>query len=177
MKDYQLQILKTVIVILGLLGIKLIIHGFINRIFISLQIAPERKRIISKIINFFLTVLGVVLLTAIWGVSSQQFTVFITTSLTILGVAFFAQWSILSNLTSSLILFFNHPIRIGGCIKILDKDYPIEGVVEKLSMFFLYIRTSDNRLITIPNTVALNKIISIDMDEERKQIITKKATS
>ena len=107
-----------------------------------------------------------VLLTAVWGVDSEQVTVYITSALTILGVGFFAQWSILSNLTSSMILFFNHPVRIGGRIKILDKDYPIEGVVENISLFFMYIRTENHGLVTIPNVLVLQKTIALESENK-----------
>ncbi|MCK9290959.1 MAG: mechanosensitive ion channel domain-containing protein [Bacteroidales bacterium] len=168
MKEYQLQILLSVIILVALAGIKLFLQHFTNRILTSLQLASERKRIISKIINFFIIVLAIVLLTGVWGVDSQRLIIFITSSLTILGVAFVAQWSILSNITSSLILFFNHPIRIGGPIKILDKDYPLEGIVENISMFFLYIKTADGKLVSIPNTVLLQKIIALDPTYTKK---------
>jgi len=168
MEPYQLQIFQTLAVIISLVAIKFLLRGIINKFMNKLHFALERKRIISKIINFFILIVAVVLITAIWGVKSQEVTIFISSILTILGVAFFAQWSILSNISSSLILFFNHPVRIGSHIKILDKEYPIEGVVENISLFFMYIKTSDGQLVSIPNTVVLQKTISLDrenMDE------------
>jgi small-conductance mechanosensitive channel len=168
MKPHQLQIIQTLAVIISLVAIKFLLRGIINKLMNKLHFALERKRIISKIINFFIIIVAVILITAIWGVKSQEVTIFITSTLTILGVAFFAQWSILSNISSSLILFFNHPVRIGSQIKILDKEYPIEGVVENISLFFMYIKTADGQLVSIPNTIVLQKTISLEsenMDE------------
>lgn len=168
MEPYQLQIIQTLAVIISLVAIKFLLRGIINKFMNKLHFALERKRIISKIINFFILIVAVVLITAIWGVKSQEVTIFISSILTILGVAFFAQWSILSNISSSLILFFNHPVRIGSQIKILDKENPIEGVVVNISLFFMYIKTTDGQLVSIPNTVVLQKTISLDsenMDE------------
>ncbi|MCB9034507.1 MAG: hypothetical protein H6553_11770 [Chitinophagales bacterium] len=34
---------------------------------------------------------------------------------------FFAQWSVLSNITSGIIMYFNHPLGIGDNILIEDK--------------------------------------------------------
>ncbi len=167
MEHYQLQLLQTVAVIAFLLIIKVLLRFIVNNIVLKFHFAPERKRIISKIINLLIFLVGIILLTAIWGVDSQQVTLYITSALTILGVGFFAQWSILSNLTSSMILFFNHPVHIGGRIKILDKDYPIEGVVENISLFFMYIRTENNGLVTIPNTIVLQKTIALEDDRPK----------
>jgi small-conductance mechanosensitive channel len=77
------------------------------------------------------------------------------------GVGFIAQWSILANVTSSLILFFNHPMKLGQEIQILDKEYDITGTLVDISFFFLYIKTEDGETITIPNSVVLSKVIKI----------------
>jgi small-conductance mechanosensitive channel len=168
MKPYQLQLLQTIIMLITLAATKILLRSIVNKIMNKFHFALERKRIISRIINFFIIMVAFVVAIAIWGVNSEQVILFITSALTILGIGFFAQWSILSNITSSLILFFNHPIRIGGHIRILDKDYPIEGEVENISLFFMYIRTHDNQLVSIPNTVVLQKTISLLEDNQKE---------
>lgn len=166
MKPYQIQILQSIVLLLAMTGVKILLRSIVNRLMNRLHFAVERKKIISKIINFFIILFALVVLIAIWGVDSEQLILFITSALTILGIGFFAQWSILSNITASLILFFNHPIRIGGKVQILDKDYPIEGVVENISLFFMYIRTENDQIVSIPNTVLLQKTISLDAAEK-----------
>lgn len=166
MEHYQIQLLQSVAVTVSLIVVKFVLRVLVKNIMTKFHFAVERKRIISKIINLLIILVAFILLTAIWGVDSEQMTLYITSALTILGVGFFAQWSILSNLTSSLILFFNHPVHIGGRIKILDKDYPIEGVVENISLFFMYIRTENAGLVTIPNTVVLQKTIAFEVSEK-----------
>ena len=61
----------------------------------------------------------------------------------------------------SIILFFNHPLKLGDSIKILDKDYPFEGEVTELTYFFVHLKTSNGETITIPNSLVLQKAISI----------------
>jgi len=160
MKPIHLQILETVILLVLLLVGNMIFRSILNRIDKKVRFALERKRIIYKIIHLFIAILVVVGLIAIWGVDPKQLFLFLTSALTILAVGFFAQWSILSNITASLILFFNHPIHIGGYIKIVDKDLPIEGVVENITIFFLYIRTNEGELLSIPNMLVMQKTIS-----------------
>jgi small-conductance mechanosensitive channel len=87
--------------------------------------------------------------------------VFFTSTITVMGIAFFANWSILSNITASLILYFNHPLHIGETLRILDKEFDIEGEVIDLSFFFMYIRTTEGALITIPTSTVLNKTVII----------------
>jgi small-conductance mechanosensitive channel len=98
---------------------------------------------------------------ATWGVKQTDLVVFISSVMAILGIAFVAQWSLLSNITAGLILFFNHPLKIGDHIKILEKDFVIEGIVNDITFFFIHIKTENNEKITISNTVILQKTISI----------------
>jgi small-conductance mechanosensitive channel len=73
---------------------------------------------------------------------------------------------LLSNITSSVILFFNHPLKIGDTIKVLDKDCPFEGEVTDLTYFFLHLKTPTGEIITVPNSVVLQKAISIVSRQE-----------
>jgi small-conductance mechanosensitive channel len=90
--------------------------------------------------------------------------------LTALGIAFFAQWSLLSNITSSILIFFNHPIKLGDYIKVLHKDFHFEGEVTEMNYFFVHIKTNNNELITIPNSHFFNQSYSvIDKNEKAKE--------
>jgi small-conductance mechanosensitive channel len=70
----------------------------------------------------------------LFNVDQSRVLVFLSTILTILGVAFFAQWSIISNITSTLIIFFNHPVRIGDYLTIMDKDFQVEGKLSDIGL-------------------------------------------
>jgi len=71
--------------------------------------------------------------------------------------------------TSSLLLFFNHPVKIGDKIKVLDKDCPFEGEVTDLTYFFIHVKTNEGEITTIPNSVLLQKSVSvIDKDSTLK---------
>lgn len=112
-------------------------------------------------IHLFTSITVVVLLAGVWGLKQNEIAVFASTILTALGIAFFAQWSLLSNITSSVILFFNHPLKLGDTIKILDKDYPFEGEVTELTYFYIHLKTANGEIITIPNSLILQKPISV----------------
>jgi small-conductance mechanosensitive channel len=75
------------------------------------------------------------------------------------GIAFLAQWSILSNITASLIIFFNHKVNIGDSIVILDKDYPIAGKVSDVGIFFVVIKTPEQDYVSMPTNVFMQKMV------------------
>lgn len=160
--EYKLQIFETTLVVAFLILVKIVARNSINRILSKFEFGIERKRISHKIVNLFITLFALIFLAGIWNIDRSQLMVFITSTLTLVGVGFIAQWSILANVTSSLILFFNHPMKLGQEIQILDKEYDINGTLIDISFFFLYIKTDEGEIITIPNSVVLNKVIKIN---------------
>ena len=160
--EYKLQIFETALVVAFLILVKIVARNSINRILSKFEFGVERKRISHKIVNLFITLFALIFLAGIWNIDRSQLMVFITSTLTLVGVGFIAQWSILANVTSSLILFFNHPMKLGQEIQILDKEYDINGTLIDISFFFLYIKTDEGEIITIPNSVVLNKVIKIN---------------
>jgi small-conductance mechanosensitive channel len=87
--------------------------------------------------------------------------VFISSIITVIGVALFAEWSILSNITAYLVLFFSHSMKIGDRIKIDSESYSLEGEILDITYFFMYIKTAHSETITIPNAIVLKNPFSI----------------
>jgi small-conductance mechanosensitive channel len=161
MEAYKIQLIET-LVLLVLYGISYYAtNTFINNTLKKTQIQRGRRKIIIKAVYLLNTMTTLVLLAAIWGLEQNEIAVFVTTILTVLGIGFFAQWSLLSNITAGIILFFNHPMKIGDTIKVFDKDFPIEGEITDLTYFFVYIKINVDEIVTIPNTLLLQKSISI----------------
>ena len=162
------QLLLTFGLLIIAVIIKLVSRKSVNRFLNRFDFDTKRKRIVHRIINLFLFIFVTVSLISIWNIDQKDLIIFLTSVVTVLGIAFFAQWSILSNITSSLILFFNHPLKIGQNIRVLDKEYDIEGKLIDISFFFMYIRNEEGYLITIPTSVALQKTI-VTKEEVKKK--------
>ena len=161
METLFIKIIETVIVIVVLIVTHIFTRRSINNILKKIHFTLQRRKLTLRMINMLLTITAIVFISAIWGVKQTDIVVFISSIMAILGIAFVAQWSLLSNITAGLILFFNHPLKIGDHIKILEKDFIIEGIVNDITFFFIHIKTENNEKITISNTVILQKTISI----------------
>ena len=133
----------------------------INNYLKNTQLQRGRRKIMIKAFNLIFLLAAVLLIGAIWGLKQNQIALFASTIITAFGIAFFAQWSLLSNITSSIILFFNHPLKIGDTIEILDKEYSFEGEITDLTYFFLHLKLKNGKIITIPNSLLLQKSIAI----------------
>jgi len=157
----KIQILESALVIIIYVVFFFSIKIIINNSLKNTPLQRARRKIIIKVLHLFTTIIAVIFLAAIWGFKQNEIAAFASTILTALGIAFFAQWSLLSNITSSIILFFNHPLKLGDTIKVLDKDYPFEGEITELTYFFIHLKTISGEIITIPNSLILQKSISV----------------
>lgn len=157
--------IESLVALLSIVLIRFLIFRLVLRRFIKAGFHFDRKKLIRRIVDFFALLLFVVILIGIWKVKGVQIFTYLASVFTVLGVAFFAQWSLLSNITSGIILYFNHPIRLGDHIVIVDKDIPLEGKVEDITYFFLHIRDDEGQLFIISNTQMIQKIAKIRYQE------------
>jgi small-conductance mechanosensitive channel len=157
----KIQIIETVVLLVIYVVAFYLTTSFINNTLKKTQVQRPRRKMIIKAINIFTTIGVLTLLAGVWGLKQHEIAVFASTILTALGIAFFAQWSLLSNITSSIILFFNHPLKLGDTIKVLDKDYPFEGEVTELTYFFIHLKSPKGEIITVPNSIILQKSIAV----------------
>ena len=170
LKEYQVQIIETVLVIFAYLIIRFAADKAIEKVSAKFAYQKARAKIMKKFVHFFMLFISFQFLLFIWGVDQSELVFFISSMLTVLGIAFFAQWSIISNVTSSFIIFFSYPCRIGDAITVLDKDYPISGRISDIEIFFVTIKADDGEIITITNNVFIQKMIkqkSHDRSDEK----------
>lgn len=167
------------------LFIFLVIAGFIitrkwlnmlfDRITATKQASLQRKLMVRQLLLVAHSILFIIVGTLILGIDYGQFTVFLSSAFAILGVALFAQWSILSNVTAGVLMFFNFPYRVGDCIRVVNKDYDLVGIIEEISSFHVLIRHKNGELITYPNSLILQTpVIKLsEASSEATDVITK----
>ncbi len=169
-QQQQQLVFSAILIIVVLITIFLTKKAIRNFSFVK-SIEVNRRKIIFYLSYFFIYLFAGFILAIIWGFEFKQILLGLSSVLAVLGVGFFAQWSILSNLTSSAILFFNHPIRIGDRIRIIDKDYDYTGIIKDISGFFLFMQTDEGKKVTIPTSVIMQK--GIEILDKKKESTTK----
>ena len=100
----------------------------------------------------------------------KDFGIFFSSVFAILGVALFAQWSILSNITASILVFFFFPYRVGHRVKILDGENSIEGILDEITLFHVILIDELGNRLTYPNSMAFQKAVIISTNSETKLI-------
>lgn len=120
-----------------------------------------------------ITVSWLVLVLIIWGIDYQALLVVASSVLAVLGVALFAQWSILSNVTASIIVFFTLPARIGDEIEVIDGTQSLKGEIREINFFNVLLVDSEGNEIAYPNNLILQKAVRKCMNREAKSSETK----
>ncbi len=169
MKAFNLQMIETIIILTGYLVMYFIFKIGINNFLKKTQLERSRRKMAIRAVQLFTTMTAIVLLTGVWGFKQNEIALFASTILTALGIAFFAQWSLLSNITSSILIFFNHPLKMGDHVKVLHKDYHYEGKVTEMDYFFVHLTTANNEIITVPNSHFFDKSFSVSENKEKSK--------
>lgn len=168
MEKYTIQLIESGIVVVLYIILYFITKTLINNALKNTQLQRARRKMVVKAIQLIITLFAVIFLAGIWGLDQSELAIFASSIFTALGIAFFAKWSLLSNITSSIILFFNHPLKIGDKVRVLDKDAPFEGEISDLTYFFVHLTTDDGEVITVPNSLFLEKSISVIASSTKK---------
>ncbi|MBZ9627631.1 mechanosensitive ion channel family protein [Psychroflexus sp. CAK57W] len=158
---YEYQIIWTAIVVFGLLLLRFALKQSAKRTARRDELNFARTRLIYKYINVLVSFIAIFSLLLIWGVEVRELTVIFSSIFAVIGIGLFAIWSILSNITSGIIMFFYFPYKIGDKIQIHDKDFPIAAIIEDIKAFQLHLRTEKGELVTYPNNLFLQKSISL----------------
>ncbi|MFN2262380.1 MAG: mechanosensitive ion channel domain-containing protein [Psychroflexus sp.] len=158
---YENQLIWTGIVVLVLLLFRLILKKSANRIAKRDEINIGRTRLIFKYINVLVSFIAIFSLLLTWGVEIRELALVFSSVFAVIGIGLFAIWSILSNVTSGIIMFFSCPYKIGDKIKIHDKEFPLEAIIEDIKSFQLHLRTDDGELVTYPNNLLLQKPVTL----------------
>ncbi len=160
--DKLFQILATVVLIILLFIFRSLIKKLVHRQAERNQFDITRALYIKKLSIYLLFLFILILIAGTWEISFKGLSLGFASVFTVIGVALFAHWSILSNLTASLILFFFFPYKIGVKITVLEGDNSISGTILDISLFYILIKTTENKEISIPNSIILQKSVRQD---------------
>jgi len=163
-EELYMKIGISLVAFMVLLGVREISRIIIRNHAKKYELDDSQRVYANKFFNFTLAILLFILLGIVWDISVKGLSVYFASVFAVVGVALFAQWSIISNVTASIILFFNSPFKIGSRIRIMDKDDSVEGRVHDITFFNIHIETDQGLIISYPNNLALQRPIVLMSD-------------
>jgi small-conductance mechanosensitive channel len=171
MKEYVPELLQSAAVIVLHVILRWILVRIVKRFSRKSEKVEHRTGLIIKYVDFSIGFLIIFGLTLIWGVDFSDVGIVMSSVFAVTGIALFAQWSILSNVTSGVIMFFTFPYKIGDFIIIHDKEYDFEGTIEDIKGFHVVIKTKTDEIITYPNSLMLQKGVTVVKPEEIEEFL------
>lgn len=162
-------VLSIITVVLAFLVYRITTYS-IKKIGKTKDILPKRIYYVIKFSQFLIILVLLMALSIIWNVQLGGVMIFASSIFAVIGVALFAQWSILSNLTASVIIFFTFPARVGDKIKVLDGDNSIIGEIKEISLFQIEIKDEEGNIILYPNNLFIQKPI-IKIKKEKDKVV------
>jgi small-conductance mechanosensitive channel len=160
-ETFENELINTAIVLVVLLIIRSLIHFAITKIGHTSGINDARIRLIRRYITVTLFLIAILIESFIFGAQVHDLAVVFSSVFAVIGIALFAIWSILSNITSGIIMFFNFPYKVGDKIEIHDKDFPIKAIIEDIRAFQIHLRLDNGNLVTYPNNLMLQKAVTL----------------
>ena len=160
----DIRVIETIIAVATFFILRFVFIKLLTKVQRNYNYSKYRIRPILKFINLLIFIILIIVVIAIWGVEQTKLLTFITSVLTVVGLALFAQWSILSNISSAVIIFISHPVKLGEFITIIDKDFEVKGQVSDIGLFYVILKTDTNEKITIPNNIFLQKATKINIE-------------
>ncbi|MDF1822056.1 MAG: mechanosensitive ion channel family protein [Alcanivoracaceae bacterium] len=156
MEPYLVRLAISAVTVVTIWLVNWLLKRLSRRIASKQGYASARAHQIKVILNTSAWLLAVLLLAAIWGFE-QNLVVFASSIFALVGVALFASWSMLSNITAAVIIFFSAPFRIGDRIRVLDGDNTLTGQIRHIGLIYMELNDEDGHLYLLPNNVLLQK--------------------
>lgn len=158
---YQSQIINTIILLIILTIIRSIIVITVKKIGKKSGTTEARAVLIGRYVTVTLVLIAVLIEAFILGAETRDITLVFSSVFAVIGVALFAIWSILSNITSGVIMFFSFPYKVGDKIRIHDKDDSVIAIIEDIRAFQIHLRDENGDLVTYPNNLILQKAVTL----------------
>ncbi|MCU4674594.1 mechanosensitive ion channel family protein [Catenovulum sp. 2E275] len=155
-------ILLILILAVGYWLIRQGVKQVINKIGREKHIDKKRILYVNAVINFGVFMVFLVVGSVLLGIDYSHIAIFFSSAFALIGVAFFAQWSILSNVTASIIVFFFFPYRVGDKVKIVDGENSISGRIYEISLFHVLLKNENHEIMTYPNSLVFQKAVIIN---------------
>lgn len=141
------------------------IHSLVHRIGRDKGVPYGRIQYVRTVLILGWSTLAFLAVGFVIGIGYAEVGLFFGSIFAVVGVALFAQWSILSNATASVVIFFFFPFRLGDYVKIIDGDNSVEGRVKEITLFHVILER-ENGVSTYPNAMIFQKAIEIGSPTE-----------
>ncbi|MFC1589138.1 mechanosensitive ion channel domain-containing protein [Pseudomonadota bacterium] len=160
--QYKINIALSLI----LIGIYLFLHRLaIPKLEALVEKGLLKNDALRKSINITRLLSGVIALALVlfvWGFDFKWLLAISSGIIALTGVALFASWSILSNITAFFILLMHQSYKRGNFIRIVETDNYIEGVIAEINIFNTLLISDNREYIIYPNNLLIARPVVVN---------------
>ena len=157
--------LQIFLILLGAWLLQYMLRRLVNRLDKHYQLPPELTMTLKGLLRWTLMMAAMMMVLERMGVSATVLWTAFTGFATVGAVAFFAAWSVLSNLFCAFLIFTARPFRLGESIELMDAaDKPgPRGRVVDINLLYTTLEDGDSAtegtLLQIPNALIFQRVL------------------
>ena len=158
--------LQILLILLAAWLLQRVLRRIVRRASVHYQVPDELLVPMNGLIRWFIVAGALLLVLERMGVSATVLWTAFTGFATVGAVAFFAAWSVLSNLFCALLIFTVRPFRIGDYIEVLDTaEKPgAKGRVVDINLLYTTLEDHDAAdgqpaWLQIPNALVFQRVV------------------
>lgn len=154
---YLVQILLSFAILAFYFVLKRIVFPRLEKL---VEVGELRSAALVKAVYLFRVFYGIAsicLILVIWGFDFQWLLALSSGIVALTGVALFAQWSMLSNITAFFMLLAHESYRRGNFIRVIEGDNYVEGYITEINVFNTLLKTEKDESINYPNNLLITR--------------------
>jgi len=155
------QIIVSLVIILFYIVLSRRIAPFLYKTIAASVLKEEMNRRALVVFHILLFLLLVVVLSVVWGIDIKGLLVLASSMIAVIGVALFAAWSLISNITAFFIMLGQRNFAPGAEVRIIDGSNYVEGRVLEINLFSTVLVTKHNEQVVYPNNLIVSRPVVV----------------
>ena len=154
---FELQLTLTAIALGSYLAFRLVIGPTVRRHARKGNLKPDVVNKALKTVNILTAIVALATIFLVWGFDFKGLLALSASLLAVTGVAMFAAWSVLSNITAFFILLAHSSFKRGTFVRVIDGDNYVEGYISEINLFNTKLISESREVVIYPNNLFLSR--------------------
>lgn len=154
--------LQIVLIVFGAWVLNLLFRRLVRRLASSYSLPAELVMGARRVVGLVVYAGAILMILDRFGVSGTVLWTAFTGFAAVAAVAFFAAWSVLSNIFCTLLIFTTRPFRLHDHVELLESgDKPgLKGQVVDINLIYTTLREeADGQVLQVPNNLFFQRVV------------------
>jgi small-conductance mechanosensitive channel len=159
---FELQLTLTAISLGIYIAFRLIIGPIVRRQARKGKLKQDVVNKALKTVNILIVIVALATIFVVWGFDFKGLLAISASLLAVTGVAMFAAWSVLSNVTAFFILLAHSSFKRGTFVRVIDGDNYVEGYISEINLFNTKLISESREVVIYPNNLLLSRPLIVN---------------